>query len=185
MGIEKEVRYKINSKQKDLIIRNTQEIEAKKNTTDLVMGWNGFESLSKYGFICRIRQNSQSIELQAKKLLENNHWEETNIKLENLEQGYNLLKTLKMEPYLYINRNRQVRKYKSLKVFIDEIDLLGDYVELEFQDSSNPDEEIRQFKQDFQVDAEEAKLYGDIFKERIETEKGFKEKFMKRIEEVK
>lgn len=183
--IEKEVRYKITEEQKNKIIESTEQLIQNEKNVDLVMGWDGFESLGKYGFICRIRQTTRSIELQVKKLLENKHWEETNIKLEKFEQGYNLLKTLKMEPYLYINRNRQVRKYKGLKVFLDEIDLLGDYVEIEFQDSTNPEEEIKQFKDEFQINTEEAKLYGDIFKEKIETEEGFKEKFMKRIEEVK
>lgn len=182
MEIEKEVRYKINRMQKENIINETEILENESRTIDLVMGWNGFESLNKYGFICRIREKNGKIELQTKKKIKDNEWEETKLALNSFEEGYNLLKTLRMEPYLYINRIRQVRKYEDLKIFLDDIDLLGNYVEIEFQDSKDADKNIQKFIRKFQIEDKKEKLYGDIFKEKIELDKNFEKDFMKRIQ---
>lgn len=182
MEIEKEVRYKINRMQKENIINETEILENESRTIDLVMGWNGFESLNKYGFICRIREKNGKIELQTKKKIKDNEWEETKIELNSFEEGYNLLRTLKMEPYLYINRIRQVRKYEDLKIFLDDIDLLGNYVEIEFQDSKDADKNIQKFIKKFQIEDKKEKLYGDIFKEKIELDKNFEKDFMKKIQ---
>lgn len=182
MEIEKEVRYKISKTQKENIINKTRVLENENRTIDLVMGWNGFESLNKYGFICRIREKNGKIELQTKKKIKDNEWEETKIALNSFEEGYNLLKTLRMEPYLYINRIRQVRKYEDLKIFLDDIDLLGNYVEIEFQDSKDADKNIQKFIKKFQIEDKKEKLYGDIFKEKIELDKNFEKDFMKKIQ---
>lgn len=182
MEIEKEVRYKINRMQKENIINETEILENESRTIDLVMGWNGFESLNKYGFICRIREKNGKIELQTKKKIKDNEWEETKLALNSFEEGYNLLKTLRMEPYLYINRIRQVRKYEDLKIFLDDIDLLGNYVEIEFQDSKDADKNIQKFIKKFQIEDKKEKLYGDIFKEKIELDKNFEKDFMKKIQ---
>ena len=88
-----------------------------------------------------------------------------------------MLKTLKMEPYLYINRRRQIRKYKSLKIFLDDIELLGNYVEIEYQDSKNVEVEIEEFKELFDIKGKEEKLYGDIFKDKIDKEKEFQKAY--------
>ena len=56
MEIEKEIRFKIESGSKIKEIElETEEIQEKSKNIDLVLGWKGFESLDKYGFICRIR----------------------------------------------------------------------------------------------------------------------------------
>lgn len=182
MEIEKEVRYKVNHIQKEEIINKTEMLENASKTVDLVMGWSGFESLDKYGFICRIREKNRRIELQIKKRVNNNEWEESRIKLNSFKDGYDMLKILKMEPYLYINRTRQVRKYRDLKIFLDEIDLLGDYVEIEFQNSKNAEKSINEFINEFKIKDRKEKLYGDIFKEKIDSEEKFKEEFMKKFE---
>ena len=87
-----------------------------------------------------------------------------------------------MEPYLYINRKRQIRKYKSLKIFLDGIELLGNYVEIEYQGSKNMEVEIEEFKELFDIKGEEEKLYGDIFKDKIDKEKEFQKIFTERLE---
>ena len=182
MEIEKEVRYKISKTQKEQIIKKTQEIEKENKTIDLVMGWEGFESLEKYGFICRIRQKDKKVELQIKERTNEKEWKEICIKLNSFKQGYEILKTLKMKPYLYINRNRQIRKYKTLKIFLDDIELLGNYVEIEYQNSKNAKEEIEEFKKIFEIKGKEEKLYGDIFKDKIDKEKEFQKKLTKGLE---
>ena len=40
-----------------------------------------------------------------------------------------------MEPYLVLDRYREVRKYNNLLIFIDEFDTIGSYIEIEYQES--------------------------------------------------
>ena len=177
MEIEKEVRYKINDKKViKKIILNTEELKSRSNVVDLVMGWNGFESLNKYGFICRMRKQNGKISLECKKRISNEKWNESKIALNTFKEGYDFLSLLGMKPYLYINRYRQVRKYKNIDIYIDEIDMLGDFVEIEYQNTKNEKWQIEDFIEKFGIDCEKQKLYGDIFKEKVKNDKKFQQK---------
>ena len=74
MELEKEVRYRINDKQTIEKIVNLTTLKEEKKNIDLVMGWDGFNSLEKYGFICRIRENNEQVYLQCKKKVNENEW---------------------------------------------------------------------------------------------------------------
>lgn len=182
MEIEKEVRYRVIDKQKiEKIIANTEELESRNNVIDLVMGWNGFNSLNDYGFICRIRKKNGNIKLECKKRISNEEWNESSIDLSTIKEGYDFFSLLGMKPYLYINRYRQVRKYKDIDIYIDEVDMLGDFIEIEYQKTYNEKEQIENFIETFGIDSEKQKLYGDIFKERVENDKEFQQEFNKRL----
>ena len=182
MEIEKEVRFKIENKSEIKKIElETEEIQGKSKTIDLVLGWKGFESLDKYGFICRVRKKNDEIYLECKKKIEETRWNESKIKLQEFKDGVNFLSLIGMKPYLYINRKRQIRKYKDLKIYIDEVDMLGNFIEIEFQEASNEKERIQEFLRHFNIKNREQKLYGDIFKEKIETDTNFKAEFEKKM----
>ena len=182
METEKEVRYKIIDQLKlQEIIKNTEEVEEKNQTIDLVMGWKGFDSLNEYGFICRIRQKRNNVHLEIKKRISENEWQESKIPLDSFKRGYDFLKLLGMDAYLYINRKRQIRKYKDLLIFIDEVDMLGDFVEIEYQETKNEKEQIEEFLNTFNIEDEKQDLYGGIFKEKIESELKFKEEFNNKL----
>lgn len=184
MDIEEEVRFKINNKEQiEKILSITTSIEEKKKTIDLVMGWEGFKSLEKFGFICRIREKNNNISLQCKKRIDNNKWEESNIKINKFEEGYQFLSLLGMKPYLYINRERETRKFGNLKICIDEVELLGTYVEVELQNSENKQKDLEKFLSETNIDNKKEALYGDIFKEKIENEEGFLQKFEHELHE--
>ena len=53
MEIEKEVRYCISNEQIEIIKKNTDKYKEKTEMWDITCGYEGFESYSKYGFICR------------------------------------------------------------------------------------------------------------------------------------
>ena len=147
MEIEKEIRFKIESDSKIKEIElETEEIQEKSETIDLVLGWKGFESLDKYGFICRVRKKNDEIYLECKKKIKDNIWNESKIKLKEFREGVNFLSLIGMKPYLYINRKRQIRKYKDLKIYIDEVDMLGSFIEIEFQKAQNEKEQIQEYK---------------------------------------
>ena len=185
MEIEKEVRYKINDKKSiEKIINITSIKEEKKKTVDLVMGWSGFDSLAKYGFICRIRQKDKQIYLQGKKRVNGNEWNEVKINLNSYREGYQFLSLIGMKPYLYLNREREVRKYGNLNVFIDNLDLLGTYVEVELQESQNPENELKEFLQKVGIKDERENIYGDIFNEKLENDEKFKLKFEQNLKKL-
>ena len=182
MEIEKEIRFKIESDSKIKEIElETEEIQEKSETIDLVLGWKGFESLDKYGFICRVRKKNDEIYLECKKKIKDNIWNESKIKLKEFREGVNFLSLIGMKPYLYINRKRQIRKFKDLKIFIDEVDMLGSFIEIEFQKAQNEKEQIQEFLSHFNIKNIEQKLYGDIFKEKIETDINFKAEFERKM----
>ena len=182
MEIEKEIRFKIESDSKIKEIElETEEIQEKSETIDLVLGWKGFESLDKYGFICRVRKKNDEIYLECKKKIKDNTWNESKIKLKEFREGVNFLSLIGMKPYLYINRKRQIRKFKDLKIYIDEVDMLGNFIEIEFQKAQNEKDQIQEFLSYFNIKNIEQKLYGDIFKEKIETDINFKKEFEKKM----
>lgn len=182
MEIEKEIRFKIESDSKIKEIElETEEIQGKSETIDLVLGWKGFESLDKYGFICRVRKKNDEIYLECKKKIKDNIWNESKIKLKEFREGVNFLSLIGMKPYLYINRKRQIRKFKDLKIYIDDVDMLGSFIEIEFQEAQNEKEQIQEFLSHFNIKNIEQKLYGDIFKEKIETDINFKAEFERKM----
>ncbi len=184
MELEKEVRYRINDKQTIEKIVNLTTLKEEKKNIDLVMGWDGFNSLEKYGFICRIRENNEQVYLQCKKKVNENEWNEAKIDLNSFSEGYQFLSLIGMKPYLYLNRKREVRKYGNLIVFIDVLDLLGTYVEIELQEAKEPAKELQEFLQTAEIKDEREKLYGDIFKEKLESDQDFRIKFEENLEKL-
>ena len=184
MEKEKEVRYLISKEQINKIIKNTTPYKEKMEMLDITCGYDGFNSYSKYGFICRIRQKGNKKTLEVKNYTNKNECVEQAIKIEKVVDGVNYLKLIGMEPYLYLKRTREVRKFKNLKIFIDEFDILGDFVEIEYQDSDNEVEEVESFIKLIGIQGPEQDMYGAIVKERLEKDSNFKEIFNKGLSEI-
>lgn len=183
MNLEKEYRYKVNKEIINKILEVSEVLEEKKNQVDLTLGYEGFNSLSMFGYVCRVRKKGNSIWMEVKKRIEDNAFIESTVKLDNFKEGVELFKAIGMKPYLYMNRTREILKYKGLKIFIDNIDILGDYVEIEIQDSINPEKEYIEFIELIGIKTEPQPLYGDIFKEKLEDIE-FKKIFEKRLEDA-
>ena len=184
MEIEKEVRYSISSEQIETIKNNTEEYKERTEMLDITCGYDGFESYSKYGFICRVRQKGSKITLEVKNYLNKEECLEQAIKLEKVVDGVNYLKLIGMKPYLYLKRWREVRKYKNLKIFIDEFDIIGNYVEIEYQDSPNSHQELEEFINLINIKGEKQDMYGGIIKDKLEKEKGFREIFDTNLDKI-
>ena len=173
--LEREVRYKIDKDIQEKIINSSYEVEGANTCIDLCMGRYGFDSLDKLGYIIRLRNKSGKCIMESKKRLTDNLWQEYSIKLSTMKEGYDFLKNIGLEPYLYINRTRQTRKIEIAKIFIDEIDLLGTFVEFEMEDGYEF-EDLQDYLNKNNIENKPEKLYGDIFKCRIQDEE-FKTKF--------
>lgn len=184
MEKEKEVRYLISKEQIGKIIKNTTPYKERMEMLDITCGYDGFNSYSKYGFICRIRQKGENKTLEVKNYTNKNECMEQSIKLEKITDGVNYLKLIGMEPYLYLKRMREIRKYKNLKIFIDELDILGDFVEIEYQDSKNEVQEVEEFIKLIGIEGTEQDMYGGIVKDKLESDEDFKEIFNKGLSKI-
>lgn len=183
MNIEKEVRYEATKDIIKNILKVTSPYKERQHMMDITFGYDGFNSLSKYGFICRIRYKNDKRILEVKKKTSDG-WLEQEISLSDLGEGINFYKLIGMTPYMFLNRYREVRKYKGLKVFIDEIEILGDYVEIEFQDSSDAQNELTELLNLVGIKGKEQDLYGDIIKERLKTDKEFSDRYISALNNV-
>lgn len=173
--IEREVRFEINEKIKNNIIDSSELLEENSTYIDLCMGKYGFDSLGKLGYIIRLRNKNGKNIMECKRKIEDNKWYEVSIPLENMKIGYEFLSQQGLKPYLYINREREVRKINQAKIYIDKIDLLGIFVEFEIEDGFEM-EDLEEYLKQNEIYTKPAKLYGDIFKEKIQDEE-FKMKF--------
>ena len=66
MEKEKEVRFSISKNQIDNIKKNTTPFKERTEMLDITCGYDGFNSYSKYGFICRVRQKGDKKTLEVK-----------------------------------------------------------------------------------------------------------------------
>ena len=116
MEKEKEVRFIISKNQIDNIKKNTTPFKERTEILDITCGYDGFNSYSKYGFICRIRQKGDEKTLEVKKYTNKNECLEQSINLEKVSDGVNYLNLIGMKPYLQDSNNEkdEIRKFKEL-----------------------------------------------------------------------
>lgn len=185
MEVEKEIRFAISKAQIEKIKEVTTLCKERMEMLDITCGYEGFDSYSKYGFICRVRQKGEKKTLEVKNYKNKNECIEQSIKLDRVVDGVNYLKLIGMKPYLYLKRFREVRQYKNLKIFIDEFDILGDFVEIEYQDSNNAKGELEEFIKSIGIDNEKPQdMYGGIVKEKLENEPEFRKCFEMNLERI-
>lgn len=82
---------------------------------------------------------------------------------------------------MYLYKKREIRLYKNLKIFIDKVELLGDFVEIEYQDCLNSIEELKEFKTKVGINTLEEDLYGNIIMEKLNKDSEFRKKFSKKF----
>ncbi len=183
MNIEKEVRYEISEQTISRIIELTKPYKQRTNMLDIIFGYHGLESLQKQGYICRIRQKADKKTMEVKKQTSDG-WLEQEITLNNLGDGINYLQLIGMKPNMFFKRFREVRLYKGLKIFIDEMEILGNFVEIEYQDSLDAKQELSEFLRDANITGDEQDLYGSIVRSRISTDPKFKETYTNALNSV-
>lgn len=180
--IEKECRYQVN----DMIIEKIEKIatviEGNQEQIDVTLGYVGFESLYKYGYVCRTRKKGEKVWMEIKNKTEEGHFIETKVPIDNFNDGIKLFEAIGMKPYMFMKRKREILEYKGLKIFIDDVDILGKFVEIEFQDIDNK-EVITYFLNMVGINSEKQPLYGDIIAKRLNEDSAFKEQYTKRLED--
>ena len=170
---EIEVRFEVNEEQ-ILKVEKLTKLETKNRVLDISYGEFGFDSYEITKKVRRIRNvdGNISLEIKIKKgstnekgLLITNSREESK-PLTSVKEGDKEFREQGLLPYLYLDRVRETRTCKDLIICIDRFDILGTYMEIEFQDSNI--EELKEFLKLVNIKNYESKpVYGDILKERL------------------
>lgn len=79
MDIEKECRYRINDRQIEQIENVAKVIDEKSEQIDLTLGYAGFESLYKFGYVCRVRKKKDKIWMEVKNKRDDKSFYETKV----------------------------------------------------------------------------------------------------------
>ncbi len=182
--IEQEIRLEVSPNQIEKIRKNSEIINKRIRMIDITCGKYGFDSLANVGYICRIRAKNSEYLLEVKNYFEEEKCTEKSLKINSIQEGLEFLNLLGMEPYLVLDRYREVRKYNDLLIFIDEFqDDIGNYVEIEYQNSDR--ESALNFVRNMELDLELKDKYGDIVKKKLKNDKSFEQKFVKSLERYK
>ena len=183
-NIEKEIRLEVSKDQIKKIRNNTESVDERKRMIDITCGKYGFDSLSKVGYICRVRSKNGKHKLEVKNYLDAEKAMEKSIDIDSLKDGVEFLSLLGMEPYLVLDRYRETRKCNGLLICIDEFrNDIGDYIEIEYQ-NTNRDEAMK-FINDMGLELDLKEKYGDIVKARLEEDKEFGKKFTEVLNKYK
>lgn len=180
---EKEERYLIDKTQIRTIIDNTEELKNKTEMLDISFYENGKNLYDLYKYIIRIRKKDNSIKLEIKNYKNEEECIEASLNLDSVSSGVEFLKLMNLTPAIYLKRNRTIRKYKNLKIFIDEFDMIGNYVEIEYQDSPDAENEMFEFKKICNIYGEKQDMYGGIINERLKDKK-FKKIYEENFNEI-
>ena len=178
---EKEERYLINDEIKQIIKDNTKPYKEKSEMLDISFYQDGKNLYDLYKYIVRIRFKNTKVKLEIKKYKNEHDCLEASIDLKNIKEGIEFLKLMNLTPGIYLKRDREVRKYKNLKIFIDEFDLIGDYVEIEYQDSNLV--ELEEFKKLCNITGINQDMYGTIINNRLKDDE-FREEYVKRLNKI-
>lgn len=179
-SIEKEIRLKIDDNDIKRIKEVTSSYKDRVRLIDITCGKYGFDSLGKLGYIGRIRCNNNNYKIEIKNYQNEEECLEKSLPINTIRDGLDFFKLLNMEPYLILDRYREVRKYNGLLIFIDEFDTIGSYVEIEYQESDK--EEVYRFIEMLKLDTVSQDKYGDIVKKLISNDVELKNKMIKKLE---
>lgn len=179
-SIEKEIRLKINDNDIERIKKMTDSYKERTRLIDITCWKYEFDSLSKLGYIGRIRCNGNSYKIEIKNYQNKDECLEKALPINSIRDGLDFFKLLNMEPYLVLDRYREVRKYNNLLIFIDEFDTIGSYIEIEYQESDK--DEAYKFIKLLDLDNKEQDKYGDIVRNLISSDDNLKNKMVKKLE---
>ncbi len=182
--IEKEERYKITEEQLKDVIENTKDYIKKTDMLDVSFYKNGQNLYDLYKYIIRIRTKNNKSTLEIKKYDNEDECIEGSIEINSVKDATNFLKLMGLEPFIYLKRCREVRKYKDLDIFIDEFDVIGTHMEIEYQDCSNAKEQIDEFKRICKINQNSEDMYGAIINDKLLTDGKFKEIYNQNMKEI-
>ena len=182
-SVEKEIRLRISPQDISNINKITEICKPRVRVIDITCGKYGFDSLKKNGYICRVRCRDNNYRIEIKNYQNENECLEKSLIVQSLNEGLEFFKLLNMEPYLVLDRFREIRSYNDLLIYIDEFESIGCYLEIEYQNSTK--EAVVEFINMLNLDPTPQEKYGDIVVNKLNESKAFKNKFMKELKKYK
>ncbi len=177
--IEVEIRAKI--KNKSEVQSKLKEMAAELIKTDRqvdkIFGHEMFLDENKMivegGLSARIRQTNKGIWLEFKEISRQGAGIEIKADLDNLNEGLRFFEKLNFKEAFTISKLREVYSYNGFEICLDEVERLGDFIEIEkmVADSNEIEEAKNQCLELLQKIAPEAEItnkkYGDLMQEII------------------
>lgn len=135
---------------------------------DIVLGRHGFDSVSKDGFVVRLR-GTTDCKLELKERIEEGVWRETTVGIDSRKAGLQILLCLGFKPHLVIDRTRHTFESQKYTLCFDDVEGLGKFIEVEtneYHSESDDLEDIVKYLDTF------PKLppYGDLVRTNLQDE---------------
>jgi len=179
MNIEVEIRAKIENfdKIKETLNKVGVNFIKTENQTDKIFGADKFldaeHKIIEGGLSARIREVDGKSTLEFKEILREKGGIELNCPIANIEIGVKMLKKLDFKEAFTIRKNREVYSYNGFTICLDEVEQLGNFIEIEREITSEG--EIDETKKEclgllekIAPGAEiEKRKYGDLMQELI------------------
>lgn len=157
---EIELKFKVDNL--DKIINYLESINCKLSTTivqnDSIFVENLNNTESTEGSVwLRIRKTNDKIELNYKKQsAKKMESEEIEFEVNSYEKANDFLKALGFKQWVEVNKKRRYTKYKDCNICIDQVERLGDFIELELlvesKDNYNYEEQLLSIAKELNID---------------------------------
>ncbi|MDR1026662.1 MAG: CYTH domain-containing protein [Lactobacillus sp.] len=144
--IEVEKRFKI-TPEKAKEIESRFDNWSSYKLIDLVFGPTGETSVITHGWIIRLRKKDEKVMLQYKeaKNKDMTEWEELSLQIDDIKTASVILTKMGLTHGVVIDRLRKTVKTDKFEIVLDDIFLMGNYVEIEKLDESQNFGDIIEF----------------------------------------
>ncbi len=183
MSIEVEIRAKLNdfAKVRRVLKNLGADFLKSEKQTDKIFGASKFLDLEhkiiEGGISARIREVDGKSRLEFKEILRKKGGIELNCLIANIEAGEKMLQKLGFEEAFTIKKNRQTYSYNGFLICLDEVEKLGNFIEIEKEIVSEDKIEktrkeclnlLEKIASDSQI---ENRKYGDLMQDLINQRK--------------
>jgi CYTH domain len=180
--IERERRFRLDQAAYENIVRRLPW-SAPEVVTDVTMGPHGSLSMSIDGWVVRLRAGSGYARMQLKKRQHVAHeYLEVDLEVDSISRAAEMLMLMGMQPGLVISRTRRQASVPGALLTLDDINLLGYFIEIEETDSDKP--ALPAFLHAHLTRDNERGAYGDLIISRMQTDSAWAEAYRKEAAEL-
>lgn len=180
--IEVEIRAKVNDLEpiKKALQELNAELVLQEHQIDSIFGrekdLDGEHKIIEGHFSARVRQKGDKKLVEFKEINRTGVGMEFSSPVSSIETGFNFLKKLDYEEAFTVEKKRELYKYKSFEICLDDVSKLGLFAEIEYssKDGSDTAEALEKCKELLNKIAPNAvlepKKYGDLMQELINNQ---------------
>lgn len=144
--------------------------------TDVTMGPHGSSSMSVTGWVVRLRTGSGYVRMQLKKRQQVAHeYLEVDLGVDSISRAAEILMLMGMQLGLVISRTRRQVSVPGALLMLDDINLLGYFIEIEETGSGEPS--LPAFLHAYLTRDNECGAYGDLIISQLQTDSSWAEAY--------